>query len=555
MIRTILFLYIMAGLSFTLYSQQTVGLFINDSTAFNGYTLFAPTSSRTTYLIDNCGATIHTWTSDFTPGSSVYLLENGNLLRTARINSPFNSGGTGGRIELFSWEGEMLWSYNYSSETFHQHHDIEPLPNGNILVLAWEFHTMEEAITQGRNPSNLANAGIWSERIVEIEMVGINEINTIWEWHLWDHLVQDFDSTKANYGIIADHPELMDLNFTTGGSNQLDWLHYNGIDYHPGLDQILISSRSMSEIYIIDHSTTSEEAAGHLGGNAGKGGDFLYRWGNPRVYNRGILANQQLFGQHDPTWIPEGLPDEGNILLFNNGQNRPGGNFSTVDLIDPPIDQNGHYLLDEEQAFGPEQIFWTFEATPSNSFYSPRISGAQRLPNGNTLICEGADGHFFEVNNNGSIVWKYISPISGNNPVSQGSNPGQNDIFRATKYAPSYGAFINKDLTPGPPIELNPIDANCQIFDEINTAVEEPSQLSGIRIGSNPFSQELVLNKAIDHSLWLNVADIMGKNYLSTKWNNDSYFYNTTFWPNGLYILSVYDQRTDQFFIQKIIKQ
>jgi hypothetical protein len=114
------------------FAQQTVGIFQNDSLSYNGYTLLFPNVSKTTYLLDNCGNVVHTWESDYNPGLVAYLLENGDLLRTARIGSNFNGGGSGGRIERFNWEGELLWSYNYSSADFHQHHDIEYLPNGNI---------------------------------------------------------------------------------------------------------------------------------------------------------------------------------------------------------------------------------------------------------------------------------------------------------------------------------------------------------------------------------------------------------------------------------------
>ena len=129
--------------------------------------------------------------------------------------------------------------------------------------------------------------------IVEIEPDGPTGGNIVWEWHVWDHLVQDADPTKDNYGVIADHPELLDINFgdVEGGT----WLHVNAVDYNPELDQIVICARNVSEIYIIDHSTTAEEAAGHTGGNQGHGGDFLYRWGNPLVYGRGTEDDQVIF--------------------------------------------------------------------------------------------------------------------------------------------------------------------------------------------------------------------------------------------------------------------
>ena len=282
--------------SYALSAQQTVGLFLNDSLSFNGYTLFSPSSNTNAFLIDNCGFQVNMWTTNFRPGLSCYLLEDGNLLRTARIANNFSAGGSGGRIELYDWNSNLLWGYDYSSAAYQQHHDVEYLPNGNILILAWEVYTDTEAIDAGRNPANVGSA-IWSEHIIEIEPVGTDQANVVWEWHLWDHLVQDFDPTKANFGVVADHPELLDINLNS--SINPDWIHLNALDYNPDLDQIVFCSRILDEIFIIDHSTTTAEAAGHTGGNSGKGGDFLWRWGNPQNYDRGNMNDQRLWGQHN----------------------------------------------------------------------------------------------------------------------------------------------------------------------------------------------------------------------------------------------------------------
>ena len=148
----------------------------------------------------------------------------------------------------------------------------------------------------------------------------------MWQWNAWDHLIQDYDASVDNYGVVADHPELLDINFIGATGNQAgraDWMHCNGIDYNAVLDQIVLSCKNMNEIYIIDHSTTTAEAAGHTGGNSGKGGDLLYRWGNPQAYDSGLSSDQQLFGQHDVQWIEEGRAGAGDLLLFNNGVGRP----------------------------------------------------------------------------------------------------------------------------------------------------------------------------------------------------------------------------------------
>ncbi len=178
-----------------------------------------------------------------------------------------------------------------------------------------------------------------------------------------------------------------------------DWLHCNSIDYNAQTDEIVISSRVLSEFYIIDHSTTTSEASTHSGGNSGKGGDILYRWGNPIGYDNGTLNDQKLFGQHNVYWIEDSLQDGGKIMIFNNGQGR---GFSSVDIVNPLKDVNGNYFLNINNTFGPDSAEWTYTDPNPTNFYSSYISGAQRLIGGNTLICDGAHGTFFEIDNNKS---------------------------------------------------------------------------------------------------------------------------------------------------------
>ena len=455
--------------SLLISQNQTVGVFQYNEDTYDGYTLFSP--SRNTYLIDNCGNLIHEWSSDYRPGLSVYLLDDGSLLRTNKITdlNIFQGGGIGGGMEILDWEGNVIWSYSYNSTTFHQHHDVEPLPNGNILILAWELKTAKEAIAMGRDPSLLEDNELWPEHIIEIEPVGTNEANIIWEWHVWDHLFQDIDSTLSNYGVISEHPELLNINYTGPGQNSVggkaDWIHANSIDYNEELDQILITSRALSEFWIIDHSTTAEEAAGHTGGNFGMGGDIIYRWGNPASYNRGTVDDRVLFGPHHAQWIDKELPGSDNILIFNNGRNRPEGNYSTVDEIIPPI--NGYsYDIDSVSAFGPTGIEWTYSDSNPFNFFADHISGCQRLENGNTLICSGPDGRFFEVDAGGNIVWEYLNPVYGNLILNQFQTPPQdpftgdftlsNSVFRCEKFSPDFIGFENYNLVSSQPIEGPP---------------------------------------------------------------------------------------------------
>jgi hypothetical protein len=158
--------------------------------------------------------------------------------------------------------------------------------------------------------------------------------------------------------------------------------------------------------------------------------------------------------------VDPGLPGAGNILIFNNGLSRPGGIYSTVDEIVPPVDSTGSYTRTSGSAFGPSNILWTYKASPPSSLYSEAISGSQRLPNGNTLICDGVHGVLSEVTSGGVIVWKYVNPVVATGPVVQGTPIPLDDrghqlnaVFKVQRYAPDYPGLAGKTLTSGDSIE------------------------------------------------------------------------------------------------------
>ena len=439
-------------------AERTVGLLqhsgqdLSDST---NYRLFPPLNSTSTYLIDADGRQIRNWESEFQPGNSAYLLDDGSLLRAGKPpgNADFIAGGQAGQVERFNWEGELEWSFRYSETGLYKsHHDIQPLPNGNVLILAWEMKSEQECLAVGREPGTLQFGELWPEHVIEVMPTGSDSGEIVWEWHIWDHLIQDHDPLLPNYGQPMDYPNQMDINYSV--DNNGDWLHANAIHYNPELDQIMLSLHRLGEIWIIDHNTTTTQAAGPAG-------DLLYRWGNPQVYNRDADdSHRTFFGQHDARWIQNGQPGHGNIMVFNNGQNRPEGNYTTIDEFTPPLLSDGTYQIGVNGMYGPEDVEIAYIADPPSSFYASFISGAERLANGNTLICSGPWGDFFEVTPSGQSVWVYKNPVTstgilsqGELPDEQGTNSTNNRTFRCSHYASDFVGFEGKDMTPSLPIE------------------------------------------------------------------------------------------------------
>lgn len=456
-----LFLFFSLIISNTTFSQvKTQGLVKHlNGAQENGYTLFSPLKVDTTYLIDKCGKKVHQWASKYTPGLALYLKPNGNLLRAETyLDTTFGlAGGRGGGISEYDWNGNVIWQYKLFNDTLCQHHDIYPMPNGNIMVLAWHAITRSQAIALGRDSANFSSNQLWGERLIELRPIGSDSAEVVWQWDLFDHIIQDKTITKPNYGVVSLNPQLVNINYAHD-LQTYDWIHANGIDYNPQLDQIVMSCHNLSEIWIIDHSTTTAQAKAHSGGNANKGGDILYRWGNPQAYNKGTSLQRKLFRQHNAQWIPGGFKDSGCIMIFNNGWGRDTS-YSSIDVIKPPLISGGTY--NPSLPYLPTTLTWQYKDSVPTKFYSQIISGCQRLANGNTLICSGVQGRLFEVTYGKKIVWEYKVPVSNVNAQEDGEPWRNNNVFRCTFYPEKYAAFKNKTLTPYGTIERNSYVYSC----------------------------------------------------------------------------------------------
>ncbi|NVK65239.1 MAG: aryl-sulfate sulfotransferase [Flavobacteriales bacterium] len=526
-ISTCLLMFLTLNVS---WGQSTVGLTEYTSGNKEGFVLFSPMTSSNTYLIDKCGEKVHQWsTSSYRPALSVTLLEDGSLVRTGKLDNPnFNEGGSGGIIERFDWDGNLTWNYTISDTDNCLHHDIKVLPNGNILCIVWDRYTKQEAVQNGKDTS-YNQQYLWSEKIVELQPVGNNNATVVWEWKLFDHLIQENDNTQLNYGVVSEHPELIDINYFPGAPNTADWIHFNSIDYNPDLDQILVSSHRMCEVWIIDHSTTTAEAATHTGGNSGMGGDLLYRWGNPQAYSRGTGANKVFYGQHHATWIPNGYPNEGKIMVFNNGLGRLG-DYSSIDIIIPPLNASNTYDVPSSTPFLPTGLDWSYVSNPQSDFYSSNISGVYPLDNGSFMITEGTSGRFFEINPFQQKLWEYVNPVFSGGIANQGDTVTGNPVFRCEFYNSDYEAFVGKDLTPQGEIELNPMTPSmCELV-----GIAQVENETSFSLFPNPFTTELHYSIGDENEGVFELYDALGTRVIQEPVQHSGMI-KTNFLPAGMY--------------------
>lgn len=460
---------------------QSVGLFFNDG-AEPGYNLFAPNRGSGAYLVDNDGQLINSWIDPdgYSPGASIYLTERGTLMKSCFVDEKYQvggaGGGRGGMIREYAWDSGsdgkaiVIWQYRYNTANAVQHHDFQVLPNGNVLITAWE-----KDATLGNNWEHLVEVkpdySNWDSSPNPAHGVGGK---IVWEWHQLDYLVPAGSDP-------ADHPDLWDPALSPPRINAV---HYDAERKH-----LLLSAGS--EIWIINkdnnfsqyirraftayfrylspfmrYFTPWIDVDDFLRSRYGITDGIMYRWGNPATY---LGSGDQLSnGQHGVSWIKRNSDEGyrlgnsdgvGNILFFNN--QFPGG--SAVQEFRPPYQYGTQTYAQPPSGvpFAPANVLFSYTPVPG----SPFLSNAQRLPGGRTLICSGTSGTFQEVTSDGTVVWKYVSPVANVSPVGPKAKEYNdvvlgkydwvpvigfqtNGVFRVRRYAPQYPGFSGKDLSP-----------------------------------------------------------------------------------------------------------
>ena len=469
--------------------------------AFDGFALYNKQNNNTAYLIDKDGLIAHTWSCNVGCAYTVLLKENGNIVRHGKYsNNQLNGAAIGGLVQEIDPSGNVVWEFVYSNADHCSHHDITIIGD-NVLLTAWEVKSTSELTQAGYNG---ATSEKWPTHFVEVAQNGTGG-QIVWEWHIWDHLIQDHDASKDNYGVIADHPELIDINSIAssgggpgggpGGGGGGDWFHINGIDYNPSLDQIAFSSRHASEIYIIDHSTTTAQAATHNGGNSGMGGDILYRWGNPSNY--GANGTQVITAAaHDVRMIKDGAPNAGWLQVFNNKGG--SGGHSAVDAIETPV--NGfNYSINSGQAFSPSSYSWRHDCLDD----ADGQSASDRMSNGNVFV-NLSEEYMYEVDASGNLVWQY----NGGGPA------------KAFRYECTHPGIINLLNNP------------CGV-DVTNTSEDQ------INVYPNPSNGLFVIDGLEHNNFTITIIDAYGRIVSETITSSRIDLSN---YSNGIYFLKITQQ-------------
>lgn len=352
--------------------------------AYEGYTLFAPHYTKEVWLIDMMGRPVERWDMDTHLGGTVRLLPTGNQLRLNKsYREPTGSLGTVGEfLYEADWSGKTVWNY----QNKYMHHDCRRLPNGNTLALAHLQLPREIAADiKGGIPGTEGLSGarsdvMWGDSVLEISPEG----EIVWEWIGYEHMDLGIDILCPLCPRTA-------------------WPYLNGIDVFPNGD-IVVSPRLLNCLFVIDKKSKA-------------------------IKKR--LARHALGHQHNPTVL-----ENGNVLVIDNGFHRlpPKGAAFSAEAYSRVLE------IDPER----DEVVWEYKPEAPFDFFAAVGSGAGRLPNGNTLICDMPGGRIFEVTPESELVWEFINPVYTQHEMYGSTNA----VFQAHRYGRNFPGFEGKQLDP-----------------------------------------------------------------------------------------------------------
>lgn len=442
---------------------------------FNGYTLF-PAPEHGALLIDMNGRPVHFWKD--LQGFPNKLLPGGNVLgHRGERDMRYGYQDDVDLVEV-DWDGNIVWEFSkhqYIADPglpprwmARQHHDYQR--EGNPV--GYYVPGMEPKVGGGKTLI-LAHDTIIDHKISDKKLLDdvIYEVGEngekIWEWHSHEHF-REYGFSEAAKNAFFRNPNMHECD---GGMG--DWMHINSMSllgpnkwydagderFHP--DNIIWDARETNIIAIISKAT----------------GKVVWQIGPDYDSSKELKRMGIIIGQHHAHMIPRGLPGEGNILVYDNGGWAGYGAPSQTSPYGVKAYCRDHSRVLE---IDPITLKIVWQHTPSEAgylqpfhshhFYSPFISGAQRLPNGNTLITEGSGGRLMEVTREHELVWEYVSPYWGTLfPLP--------NIYRAYRYPYDYVPQLAKPQE----VAIEPLDiyhfqvpgaAPVDILEEITVTVE-----------------------------------------------------------------------------------
>ena len=442
---------LMHALALTLAAQSVypTGTTIYDpELTWNGYTVLSPLGTQAVLVIDMNGNVVKRWDGFVNAaGGPARVLPGGGVIAANGSRPPHQES-----LELIQrdFEGNVVWRFERNEQietrsgdtiwSARQHHDWqrEDFPAGyyspeatpaiegsNTLILT---HT-------NLSQPNVADVLLEDDRLIEVSWDG----DIIWEWVASDHIDE--------LGFAADARDVIrDAQAFSRARGSFDWLHINSATYlgpNHWFDEgdlrfapnnVIISSRQASLLAIV-----------------GRDGEIVWRLGSDFRESSELRAIRQIIGQHHAHFIPKGLPGAGNLLVFDNG-GASGYGFAN------PIAPNGTGAFVRPTSRVLEinpvtlELVWSY-AGPR--FFSTNISGAQRLPNGNTLITAGAGGRLFEVTSDDTIVWEYMYPLFG-------GGGGSNAVYRGYRLPYDWIPQRSSDPTSRPSCHRPSVTSGCR---------------------------------------------------------------------------------------------
>ncbi len=428
----------------------------NKEKAYSGYTIFP--SIKGALLIDMNGNEVQLW--EGLQGFPNKILPGGFVLGSTGERNPRYSYQDQKDLVQVDFDGNIVWKFNKTEEVedpgdekyfcARQHHDFQREGSGTGY-----YSPKEEPLTDRGNTILLVHEDVHKpeisdKRLLDDKIIEVNwDGEIIWEWKASDHFEEfgfDEDAKKALYAD-PNYKEYKD------GSGSGDWMHINSLSvlgpnkwydqgderFHP--DNLIWDARNSNILAIISKET----------------GEVVWKLGPDFDENEKTKEIGWIIGQHHLHMIPRGLPGEGNLLVFDNGGwgGYGAGNPGCRNGVNNAIRDTSRVLEIDPATL---EVVWQYTAEEAGNlrfdaykFYSPYISSAQRLPNGNTLITEGSDGRLIEVTKDHEIVWEYINPYYKNL-----KNHRLNMVYRAYRVPYEWVPQLEKPEE----ISIEPVDVS-----------------------------------------------------------------------------------------------